>query len=284
MRNVDKELVKTLEIKAIEVRKLICEMTFKIGNSHLGGELSMTDYVVALYYHFLKFDPKNPKWDDRDRFVLSKGHGGGCMYNILADVGFYDRNLVLTGYNKIDGKFGQHPNRKYIPGIEASTGSLGHGMSLAVGMALAGRYKKKNYRVFSVSGDGELQEGSNWEAIMAAGHYELGNYVHFVDRNRLQINGNTEKIMRLDPLDKKFEAFNWEVHIIDGNNMEEIVGMLSSLPESNSQTPRKPICIIGNTVKGKGVDFMENQAKWHLGGIDDETLQKCYDSIERARR
>ena len=285
MNKIDLELVEKLEDKAIDIRKQLCDMTFAIGHAHLGGGLSMCDMMVALYYHFLKFDPKNVKMPDRDRFLLSKGHNGCLIYNIFADLGMYDKEYLYKGYNRIGGKFGQHPNRKYIPGFEASTGSLGHGLSLAVGFALSGRMDKADWRVFCMVGDGELNEGSNWEAIMFAAHKKLGNLVAIVDRNRIQGNGFTEDTVELEPLPDKWKAFGWDViNIENGNDMAQVVEALSSLPPSDSVTPRKPICIISNTMKGSGIKFMENQAKWHAGGLSQEKLAECHLLIEETRK
>lgn len=285
MNKLDLELVEKLEDKAIDIRKQLCDMTFAIGHAHLGGALSMCDMMVALYYHFLKFDPKNPKMPDRDRFILSKGHNGCLIYNIFADMGMYEKEYLYKGYNRIGGKFGQHPNRKYIEGFEASTGSLGHGLSLAVGFAFSGRMDKASWRVFCMVGDGELNEGSNWEAIMFAAHLKLGNLVAIVDRNRIQGNGFTEDTVELEPLADKWKAFGWDViNVKNGNDMEQVVEALASLPPSDSITPRKPVCIIANTVKGCGIKFMEDQPKWHAGGLNDEKLAECHRLIEETRK
>jgi len=281
---MEKELVRRLEDKAIDIRKKLCETTLEIGPIHIGGSLSATDVAVALYYQFMNYDPGNPDWEDRDRFILSKGHIGCLLYNIFADLGIYEWDDFYKGYNKIEGSFGQHPNRKYLKGIEASTGSLGHGLSLAVGLAMAGRADKKDWRVFCMMGDGELQEGSVWEAAMAGGHFRLGNLVAIVDRNGYQISGSTEDVVSIEPLEEKWTAFGWEVITIDGNNMSEVVNVFENLPKSDSVEQRKPICIISRTKKGAGIDFMENVAKWHIGSVDEETLKKCYASIEKSGR
>jgi transketolase len=281
----DNKLVATLEDKAIDIRKKLCYGTIEIGPAHIGGSLSATDFVVALYYHYLKYDTKNPQWDGRDRFILSKGHIGFLLYNVFADLGMYEFETFYNGYNKIDGKFGQHPNRKYVPGIEASTGSLGHGLSIATGVALAGRSNKKNYRVYCMTGDGELQEGSNWEAIMAAGHYQLGNLIAIVDRNGYQISGYTEDVISIEPLEEKFKAFNWDViSVEDGNDMRQVTGALESLPKPDCLAQRKPICIVSRTKKGAGVSFMENAAKWHVGSVDEEKYTECCELIEQTRK
>lgn len=285
MLKAEKELVARLEDKAVDIRKKLCYSTMEIGPAHVGGGLSATDVVVALYHHYMKFDPKNPRWDGRDRFILSKGHIGVLFYNLFADLGMYDMDFFYKGYNKIDGKFGQHPNRKYVPGIEASTGSLGHGLSIATGVALAGRSDKKNFRTFCLTGDGELQEGSNWEAIMAAGHYKLGNLVAIVDRNGYQISGYTEDVISIEPLEEKFAAFGWDVRTIeDGNDMQQVADALENLPEADSAAQRKPVCLVSRTKKGAGVEFMENKAKWHIGSVDEAKYAESCELIESTRK
>jgi len=285
MENIDMELVRRLEDKAADIRKQLIDMTYAIGHAHLGGALSMCDIAVALYYHFLNFNPKAPKAPDRDRLVLSKGHSGCLFYNIFADLGMYDKEELYNGYNRIGGRFGQHPNRKYIEGFEASTGSLGHGLSIAVGMAFAGRMDRARWRVYCITGDGELNEGSNWEAMMLAAHHQFGNLVAIVDRNRIQGNGWTEDTVALEPLASKWESFGWEVRVIeDGNDMKQVVEALAALPPSDPVERRKPICLIANTVKGKGIAFMENEPKWHAGGLSKEKRDECIRLIEEARR
>jgi len=285
MEKIDMALVKRLEDKAADIRKQLIDMTYAIGHAHLGGALSMCDITVALYYHFLNFNPMEPKAPDRDRLVLSKGHSGCLIYNIFADMGMYDKEELYNGYNRIGGKFGQHPNRKYIEGFEASTGSLGHGLSLAVGMAFAGRMDRAGWRVFCITGDGELNEGSNWEAIMLAAHHQFGNLVAIVDRNRIQGNGWTEDTVTLEPLADKWESFGWEVRVIeDGNDMQQVVAALAALPPSDPVKRRKPICLLANTIKGKGIAFMENEPKWHAGGLSKEKRDECHRLIDEARK
>ena len=283
MNEISNELIRKLEDKAIQIRKDICVTTSKIGYSHLGGSMSMTDMAVALYYDFLNFDPKDPKNPDRDRFVLSKGHSAMCLYNILVDLGMYTKEELWSEYNQVGGRFGMHPNFRYLDGIEASTGSLGHGMSIALGMALSARMDKAAYRVICMTGDGELDEGSNWEAIMAAAHYKMGNFVMIVDKNQLQINGTTEEIMNIDPLDDKLKAFGWDVMTINGNNMREVITALHSLPQPDPITPKRPIAIISNTVKGKGIAHLEGTLDSHLNVMIGDLLDKSLASIEAMR-
>ena len=284
MTQVDPELVARLEDKVVDIKKQLFKLANSIGAAHLGGALSNSDIAVALYYHKLKVDPKRPDWPERDRFVLSKGHMGCLYYNILSDLGFFPRGDIVAGYNVINGRFGIHPNRKYIPGIEASTGSLGHGLALALGMALYGRMRKASWGVYCVTGDGELNEGSNWEAIMAAAKYQLGNLVAIVDVNKLSIGGPTASVMPMEPMDEKWSSFGWDVKRIDGHDMAKIVETLDALPPADSQIRRKPICIVADTTKGKGIPFMENNAGWHIGGLDDEACAECCDLIEATRK
>jgi transketolase len=284
MAQTNGDLVRTLEEKAVHIREMLLRYARQVGSAHLGGPLSMCDITVALYYHFMKYDPKNIRLPERDRFILSKGHCGDLLYNIFTDMGLFTLDELYGEYNKIDGRFGQHPNRFYLPMFEASTGSLGHGLSLAFGYAMAGRMDKAPWKVFCLTGDGELDEGSNWEAIMAIAHYKLGNVVLIVDRNRISGCRHTEETIALDSLEKKLDAFNWDVKSIDGNNMSEVVETLSALPISDPVTRRKPIAIVANTIKGKGVSFMEDQEKWHLGGLDDDKLQEALASLEASRK
>lgn len=284
MSHVDKEVVKRLKNQAIETRKDVIVYCNRVGGAHIGGCLSLTDMAVALYFHYLNFDPKDYKNPNRDRLILSKGHCANLLYNIFMELGMFTRDEIYSEYNKIDGRFGQHPNRFYLPMFEASTGSLGHGLSIAFGYAMAGRVDRAPWRVYCIVGDGELDEGSNWEALMAAAHYQLGNLVLIVDRNRIQGSRPTEETVALDPLEDKLEAFNWQVFSIDGNDMGQVCDVLENLPPVDAVTPHKPIAIVSNTIKGKGVDFMENQPKWHLGSLDDEMVQKAIDSVEAMRK
>lgn len=285
MHEVNPEMVSRLQDKAAQMRRQLLIMCNKVGMCHLGGGLSVCEMAVALYYEFLNYDPKDPKWEKRDRLILSKGHTACLFYNIFADLGMYSYEDIYNGYNKINGKFGIHPHRKYIPAIEASTGSLGHGLSIAMGLAFAGRMDKAYYRVLCITGDGELDEGSNWEAMMCAAHYKLGNLVAIVDRNYASISGQTEKYMSLEPLVEKWQSFGWDVrNIADGNDMEQVAKALASLPEAEPVKPGKPVCLISNTVKGKGVDFMEKVPGWHSGHVSDESLEECLRCVEKNRK
>jgi transketolase len=248
------------------MRANVVKLTHIAGSGHIGGALSIIDILVALYYHVLKFDPKNPRWPERDRFILSKGHGCIGLCPVLADVGYFPVELLDT-FNHLDSCFGMHPDGNKIPGVEISTGSLGHGLSIAVGVALAARLDGANHRVYCLMGDGEVNEGMIWEAAMSAAHYGLGNLVGIVDRNGLSLDGPTEEIMALEPLRQKWEAFGWRARQVDGHSFEEILDAFAQLA---SPKDRQPTVLIAQTVKGKGVSFMENTIEWHYGNLDEQ--------------
>lgn len=274
-------LVKQLSEKALEIRKHIVTTCYRTGSGHhMGGALSLCDVGVALYYHFLRWSPEDYRNPDRDRFVLSKGHSGCLFYNIFADMGMYTFDELYSEYNVVGGRFGQHPNRLYLPMFEASTGSLGHGLSLAFGMAMALRQSGSDARVFCVTGDGELNEGSNWEALMSIAHYNLADFILIIDRNYLQGSRHTEDTIRLEPLDKKLQAFGWDTVSFDGNDMSQVVNVLNALPERSPGAVRRPLALISNTLKGKGVDFMEDNFFYHVATLDEQHYLdaiKCLD-------
>ena len=269
-------LVKYLSKEAAYIRKKILELTKIAGGGHLGGGLSMVDVTVALYHHVMTIDPKNPDMADRDRFILSKGHGAIALDPILARVGFFPEEDLQT-FNKLDSPFGMHTNAKSTPGIEHSTGSLGHGLPVSVGMALGARLDKADWRVFCLVGDGEFQEGTMWEAMMSAAQFKLGNLVAIIDRNKLSLDGLTEEIMALDPLDEKLKAFRWNVLEVDGHDMAEILNAFDELPPPDSDTPT---IIIANTEKGYGVSFMSGELKWHYGAIDSDLEEQALKDID----
>jgi transketolase len=246
-----------LKAKAAQIRMDLLNMIHTAKTGHTGGSLSNTDILTALYYRVMKLDPTNPKWEERDRFIASKGHSVESLWSILGDLGFFPKEELLT-YSQFGTRLIGHPNNK-VPGIEMNTGALGHGLPIAVGMALAAKRDQKSYRVFCLMGDGEQAEGSNWEAAMAGAHYKLDNLVGIIDRNRLQISGTTEEVMGLEPLEDKWAAFGWNVVSIDGNDMEALVEALEAVPS----VPGKPTLLMANTVKGKGVSFAENVPHWH---------------------
>jgi len=263
-----------LRKQAVKIRRDIVDVTGWAGGSHIGGSLSMTDILTILYWKYMHVDPANPDWDDRDRFVLSKGHGGVGHAVVLANRGYLDPES-LKEFNHFGSSYGMHLDSTKVRGVDASTGSMGHGLSQAVGMALGLRLRKKPQTVYCVCGDGECDEGSIWEAAMAASHYKLGNLIGFVDRNSLMIDGRTEDIMSLEPLAKKWEAFGWKTREIDGHDLDQ----LSDTIEEGLAYKDGPFMIVAKTVKGKGVDFMENEAAWHYGGLSAELIEKAKASI-----
>jgi len=250
--------IQELEQMAQEVRKNIIDIVYNAKSGHPGGSLSSADILTVLYFNELNIDEKKPKWEERDRFILSKGHCSPVLYSTLTLRGFFNTEL-LKSFRKIDGNLQGHPDMKNIPGVDMTTGSLGQGTSVANGIALAGKMDQKDYRVYVLLGDGEVQEGQNWEAFMTAAHYKLDNLCVIIDNNNLQIDGKVNEVMSIYPIDEKMKAFGFEVINIDGNNIEEIMKAF----EIAKQTKEKPTAIIAKTIKGKGVSFMENKAEWH---------------------
>jgi transketolase len=251
------EDIKFLKRKAVEIRKLLLETIYEAGTGHTGSSLSNTDILTVLYYSVMNVDPQNPTWEDRDRYIQSKGHAVESYWAVLADRGFFPKEELKT-FSKFKSRLIGHPNNK-VSGVEMNTGSLGHGLSISVGMALAAKQDHKSYRVFTLMGDGELAEGSVWEAAMAASQYKLDNLIGIIDRNRLQITGRTSDVMNNEPLDKKWESFGWSVVEVDGNDVAELVRVLNEVPK----TIGKPTIILANTIKGKGISMAENVAGWH---------------------
>lgn len=248
------------ELKSIstEIRKDIVKMLTESASGHPGGSLSATDIMTVLFFKEMNIDPNNEKDPNRDRFVLSKGHAAPVLYSTLARRGYFPVEELST-LRKFKSRLQGHPSIQYLPGIDMSTGSLGQGVSAAVGMALAGKIDENDYRVYTLLGDGELEEGQVWEASMCAAHYKLNNLTAFIDFNGLQIDGDITKVMNPCPIDKKFEAFGWNVLVIDGHNYEEIIDAIEKAKECKD----KPTAVVCKTIKGKGVSFMENQAEWH---------------------
>ncbi|OXS76631.1 transketolase [Domibacillus enclensis] len=267
--------IQELKDKAVELRQAAVTMVYKAQSGHPGGSLSAADIISALYFKEMDIDPENPKWEDRDRFVLSKGHVAPIQYAALALKGFVPYETVNT-LRQYGSPFQGHPDMKKCPGIDISTGSLGQGLSCAVGMALAGKRDEKEYRVFAMVGDGECQEGQIWEAAQTAVKYELDNLIVFVDYNRLQIDGTTDEIMPLQDIEKKFEAFGFETKNIDGHSMEEITAVLDEIRESENKLPK---CIVANTVKGKGVSYMENVVNWHGVAPNDQEYEQAMEEL-----
>ena len=268
--------VKELERMANKIRMHVIEMTSAAGSGHPGGSMSAAELFATLYFKVLRHDPKDPEWADRDRFVLSKGHVAPGMYAALAESGYFPKEELLT-LRKIGSRLQGHPVKGKLPGVEMSTGSLGQGLSMSCGLALAAKMDGKDSKVYCLVGDGELQSGQNWEALMLASHYKLNNLVVFVDRNHLQIMGTTEETLSIDPLMAKLEAFGLNTMSIDGHNVKKIIKACKKAAAAT-----RPTAIILNTIKGKGVSFMENNVDFHGRACKPDEKEKALEEIRRA--
>ena len=262
--------IEELKQKATEIRKHIIEAVYNAKSGHPGGSLSIADILAVLYFKELRIDVNNPKWEDRDRLVLSKGHCSSALYGALAERGFFDKEKIKS-FRKIDSNLQGHPDLNKTPGVDMTSGSLGQGLSVANGMATAGKMDNKDYRVYAILGDGEIEEGQIWEAAMTSNKYKLDNLCVIVDNNNLQIDGTIEEVMSSYPIDKKFEAFGFNVINIDGNDIEQIIEAF----EKAKSTKGKPTCIIAKTIKGKGIPFMENKAEWHGKAPSEEEYNEA---------
>ncbi|MCJ1970697.1 transketolase [Lactococcus carnosus] len=266
--------ISELEKKAIEIRKSIFQIIHQGKTGHTGSDLSCTDILVALYYQVMKVDASNPLLDNRDQYVQSKGHAVEVLWAILADKGFIDKTELET-FSKFKSRLIGHPNNK-VAGVEMNTGSLGHGLPVSVGIALAGKMDKKSYHTYTLMGDGELAEGSVWEGAMAAANYKLDNLTAIIDRNGLQITGQSEDVMSVEPLADKWRAFGWDVHSVAGNDISALVDVLSA-----PNKPDHPKLIIANTIKGKGFSEAENQVTWHHRVPTDEQLSHAFAELDQ---
>ncbi len=273
---MDAALKKSLEKTATQVRIGIIESIHSAKAGHPGGSLSCTDILTYLYFAHMNIDPKDPKKADRDRLVLSKGHAAPALYSVLAHRGYFSTDLLIT-LRKQGSILQGHPDMKYIPGVDMSSGSLGQGISCAVGMALSAKHFGDNYKVYAVLGDGEIEEGQVWEAAMFAANKGLSNLVAFVDYNGLQIDGTIEEVNSAAPIDKKFDAFNWHTIVIDGHDFDQIEAALKE-----AETVDKPVAIIAKTVKGKGVSYMENNVNWHGAAPNDELAAQALTELKEA--
>ena len=267
--------ISQLQRHAKQLRKDILDITFWAGGSHIGGALSMVEIMILLYYKYLNIDPKYPEMPDRDRVILSKGHAGVGFAPLLARKGYFDFEQ-LKDFNKFKSPFGMHLDGQKVLGVDMSTGSLGHGLSLAVGLALGARLKGQSWRTYCILGDGECNEGSIWEAAMAAAHYKTTNLITIVDRNKFSVDGPTEKVMALEPFADKWKSFGFIVKEVDGHGYRAL-----SMAIEEAQVEKKaPVLIMAHTVKGKGVDFMENDVRWHYGGLDSDKLEGAKRYVE----
>ena len=266
-----------LEITAYKIRKHALTAVHSAASGHPGGSLSIAEIMSVLFFDEMNIDPKNPKMANRDRFVMSKGHCAPALYGTLAERGFFPVEDMKT-FRQADSYLQGHPDMKGVPGVDMSTGSLGQGICAANGMALAAKLDNKDYRVYAVMGDGELEEGQVWEAAMFAAHYKLDNLTAFVDLNLLQIDGDVREVMNQTPVDKKFEAFGWNVISVDAHSVEEIRNAI----DSAKTVKGKPTVVIANSTKGKGVSFMENQAGWHGTAPNDEQYEQAISELDEA--
>ncbi len=266
-----------LEKKANRIRELIITSLVEAGSGHTAGPLGLADIFSAFYFDILNHDPKNPEWEDRDRLVLSNGHTCPVRYAAMALSGYFPLEELKT-LRKINSRLQGHPHRTSLPGLETTSGPLGEGLSQAIGIALAARMDKKKYRVYCVASDGEHEEGNTWEAAMFAGKEKLDNLTLVIDRNNIQIDGNTENVMPLEPLRAKYESFNWNVLEVDGNNIRAFIDAVNQA----KATHEKPTVIIANTIPGKGVDFMENDYTWHGKPPTKEEAKKALEELSRV--
>ena len=266
--------IEELNRNANQIRKGIIEAVYRGKSGHPGGSLSIADILAVLYFKEMRIDPKNPRWEERDRLVLSKGHCSPALYATLALRGFFDQS-ELESFRNINSNLQGHPDMNKIPGVDMTTGSLGQGLSVANGMAMSGKLDKKDYRVYAILGGGEIEEGQIWEAAMSSAKYKLDNLCVFVDHNHLQIDGTIEEVKNSYPLDEKFKSFGFETITINGNNIEEIVRAL----EKARTIKEKPTAIIAETIKGKGVSFMENQVGWHGKAPNEEQYKIAIEEL-----
>lgn len=267
--------MKKSELLAQDIRKTSLKLVYQANASHIGGALSMADILAVLYTDIMKYDAKDDKRPDRDRFILSKGHSCVSLYATLAHTGYFSIE-ELDSYGKDGSKFLSHTSH-YIPGIELSAGSLGHGLPFGCGLALAAKRKKESWRTYVLVGDGEMDEGSNWEALLFGAHFNLDNLCLIIDYNKIQSLGSTNQVLNLEPLKSKLEAFNWNVLNVDGHNHQELLAAFNN----SSQIKGKPTVIIANTIKGKGVSFMENKLLWHYKSPNEEQYKQAVEEIEQ---
>ena len=272
---MEEKRVKELALQAAKIRRTALEAINAAQSGHVGGSFSVADILTVLYFEKMNIDPKNPKDPDRDRFVLSKGHCTPTMYATLAHKGYFPVEDLKT-FRNVDSYLSGHVEMTKVPGVDMSAGSLGQGLSAAIGMALAGKVDKKDYRVYAALGDGEIQEGQIWEAAMAAGNYGLDNLTVFVDNNNLQIDGTIEEVMSPYPIDEKFRAFKWNVITIDGHDYAQIADAIDAAKEAKG----RPTMIVAKTVKGKGVSFMENNVKFHGSTPTAEQFEQAFKELD----
>ena len=273
--NVQTQELTALNMRANEIRKDIIRMLAEAGSGHPGGSLSSTDILTALYFKVMRHDPKNPTWPDRDRLILSKGHASPLLYSALAHAGYFPREQLLT-FRKLGSPLQGHPDKRRLPGLEASTGSLGQGLSIGIGMALARRLDKKDYWTYVILSDGETNEGQTWEAASFASHNKVDHFIAILDYNKFQLDGAVSDILHMEPMADKWKAFGWEVLEIDGHDMNAILDALARA----KQVRNKPVIIVAHTIKGKGVSFMENNNHFHGVAPTKEEAERALKELE----
>jgi transketolase len=267
---IDDKLIHSLQIKAYELRKDVIEMIYNAGSGHPGGSLSLAEIITVLYWQVMQVDPLNPDWEDRDRLVLSKGHAAPIVYAALANKGYFKKDLLVT-LRHLNSILQGHPDARKTPGLDMTTGSLGQGLSAGLGMALGAKQADKGFNVYVVLSDGELEEGMIWEAAMASSHYKVDNLTAIVDYNNLQVDGQVNMVMNIEPLADKWRAFGWEVITLDGHTIKDLLAAF----EIRKSVKNKPMVLICKTTKGKGVSYMENVMEWHASPITDELRDKA---------
>lgn len=273
------EIIQVIKSKAKMSRLETIRLISLAGSGHYGSSFSCAEIFATLYYHVMNYDPKNPKWPKRDRFVMGKGHAAVGLYPILADVGFFPKEELDT-YTDLGSAFGDHPDMNKIPGIDFSSGSLGHGLSVSIGMALGARLDGLKYRTYCLLGDGEIQEGQVWEAAMSAAQFKLGNLVAIIDNNKVTVDGYTKDLMNINPIREKFESFGWQVFDVDGHDVPALLDVFDKLPDVDSEIP---VLIICDTIAGKGVSWMEGTFEWHVANLAPDDIKKAIEEIERMR-
>lgn len=278
--------LRTLQEKCTWLRNVILDMAHVAGSGHLGPAYSCVETLVALYYGYMRIDPNNPRWDGRDRFIMGKGHACSALYPILADLGFFPVE-ELDRFTQLGSMLADHPNMVKNPGVDFSSGSLGHGLSIGAGMAEAGRVKKTDERIIVMLGDGELNEGQIWEAAAYAGARDLGNLLAIVDQNHVQVDGPTDEVLDFGDIGTKFAAFGWTAETVDGHNLQALRGAFARFDERRAHASAKPTVIVADTVAGKGISFIEGMAEWHVGfltGIDLDRAKQDINSMYGAHR
>lgn len=274
--SIPKEKIDLIKEKAKMSRLETIRMISMAKSGHYGSSFSSSEIFATLYYHVMNYDPEKPRWKSRDRFVMGKGHSAVGVYSILADAGFFPKEELDT-YTQLGSAFGDHPDMNKIKGIDFGSGSIGHGLSVGVGMSLGARLDNEDYRSYILMGDGELQEGQVWEAAMSAANFKLGNLVAIVDNNKVTVDGHTHELMGIEPIKDKWESFGWNVIEIDGHDVETLVDTFDNLPPADSDVPTAIIC---DTVAGKGVSFMEHGYEWHVANLGEDDIKRAIEEIE----